>query len=54
MKLYAIEAEWDTGWRYDDWASTDLKDAKAALKRRSIHDEPTNYRIAVYERVEGC
>lgn len=51
--LYAIEAEWTTGWRYDDWAADNKKDEEYALKRRKINDPATNYRIAQYVRAEA-
>jgi hypothetical protein len=50
--LYAIEAEWTSGWRYDDWAADNQKDTRDALKRRKINDPATNYRIAKYVRAE--
>lgn len=51
--LYVVEAEGTTGWRHDDYASGDLKDARSALKRRRIFDPGTNYRISKYIRLEA-
>lgn len=54
MKLYAIEAECDAGWKFDDYAYTDMKDAKVHVKRLRSYNDGTNCRIAVYVRTEGA
>lgn len=47
-KLYVVEALWDTGWKYDDFAATDYQDAVAAMKRVKKNCPDTDFRIKTY------